>query len=85
MLAGLAAAAFALGGCSGNKVLTCDDPGEYASSASIGPLRVPDDLGVPEQAQALVIPGVTAAAEDNAATATGCIAAPPPFSDGGSG
>jgi hypothetical protein len=49
---------------------------------------VPDDLAVPDESDRLLIPGVTAAAEDNAAAVEGCIGAPPPFSEdaaGGSG
>jgi hypothetical protein len=41
---------------------------------------VPDDLAVPDETDTLLIPGVTDAAEDNAAAVEGCIAAPPPLS-----
>ena len=70
-----------LGGCSGNKPRSCEGSSQYSSSTSIGPIQVPDDLAVPDESETLLIPGVTGAAEDNAAAIPGCIEDPPPFSE----
>ena len=42
--------------CSGDGGMRCEDPGLYRTSSSASPVRVPDDLSVPDESQALQIP-----------------------------
>jgi uncharacterized lipoprotein len=70
------AAASLLAGCSHDGGLRCEDVSRYASSVSVPPLRVPDDLTVPDESDSLLIPDATSA-EDGAATQ--CLEAPPSY------
>jgi hypothetical protein len=55
-----AAAALAvvlLSACAGKEtVVSCEDVTAYREAGSVGPLRVPDDLSVPDESEALRIP-----------------------------
>jgi uncharacterized lipoprotein len=71
----------ALAGCSGRGELSCEDSSRYVASASIPPLRIPDDLSVPDESQALRIP--EGAAADVASREPGrCLETPPDFLSG---
>ena len=72
VVSGLAAAA---AGCSRGEELRCEDASAYASSTSIPPIRVPDDLTVPDESDSLLIPDVPATAE----TPPACLETPPDY------
>jgi uncharacterized lipoprotein len=67
-----------LGACSGEDELRCDDTSRYATSVSIPPLRVPDDLTVPDESDSLLIPDPAAA---ETGVATECLETPPSYYD----
>jgi hypothetical protein len=79
-----------LAGCFGKLGLAgtagCDDSSRYANSESVAPLRVPDDLSLPDESDSLSIPPApravsTSAASTSAAGNEGhCLALPPDFS-----
>jgi uncharacterized lipoprotein len=69
-------AAAALAGCSGENELRCEDTSRYATSVSVPPLRVPDDLTVPDESDSLLIPD-PAAAETGVPAA--CLETPPSY------
>lgn len=51
--AGMLVGVALLAGCAG---MRCEDPERYAGAETIPPLRVPGDLGLPDEASALRIP-----------------------------
>jgi uncharacterized lipoprotein len=75
----VALAALAAVACSGEKGVRCDDSALYDSSNSSPPVRVPDDLTVPDESQALLIPGPPGGSPEAAPT-DGCLESPPPYS-----
>jgi uncharacterized lipoprotein len=76
VLAFVCAAVAALSGCSGEDELRCDDTSRYATSVSVPPLRVPDDLTVPDESDSLLIPDPAAA---ETGVATECLETPPSY------
>jgi hypothetical protein len=76
---GVVALGLAVIGCSGEEGVRCDDPGLYQSSTAVGPIRVPDDLTVPDESQSLLIPGPSSGQREAPPT-EGCIESPPPYS-----
>jgi len=78
---GLAVAVLATG-CGRDAMLRCEDPETYQSAAEQPPIRVPDDLSVPNQSDALQIPP-----SDRVGGATGpvtpgpCLESPPIFQE----
>lgn len=73
-----------LAACSGEDGLRCADEGEYRSSASAPPVRVPADLSVPEESDALQIPsGDPASESESESEADGCLERPPDYFEGG--
>lgn len=69
----------ALGGCFGGGGPRCDDTERYANSDSIAPLRIPDDLTVPDESETLLIPGSSGFGERDEAPVQGCLESPPSF------
>jgi uncharacterized lipoprotein len=69
------AAVAVLGGCSSDKGLRCEDTSLYSSSISVPPIRVPDDLSVPDESDSLLIPE----APRDAAALTECLETPPSY------
>jgi uncharacterized lipoprotein len=76
LLVSVYAAATVLAACSGEDELRCDDSSRYATSVSVPPLRVPDDLTVPDETDSLLIPDPNAAETD---VATECLETPPSY------
>ena len=59
----------ALGACSRDKANRCSDYTVYLEAGTIGQLRIPDDLSVPDELEALRIPAVPEdPSEDDQAT-----------------
>lgn len=68
-------------GCSGERSLRCVSATPHVRSTSAPPVRVPDDLSVPDETQALQIPPgdvPPVGSEDNAPP---CLELPPDFFD----
>ena len=78
LLAGVALAALA--GCSRGEELPCEPAERYATANSTPPLRVPDELTVPGEAEVLRIPDEPGALDIEPATS--CLESPPDFLDG---
>lgn len=72
-------ASLALGACFGGG-MSCEDVERYANDDSIPPLRIPDDLTVPDETETLLIPGSPGLVErSEAAPVQGCLESPPDF------
>lgn len=65
------------GGCSRDEGLGCAEDTRYMSSRSVPPLRVPDDLTVPDETEALRIPD--APPEEQTPAEAPCLETPPDF------
>jgi uncharacterized lipoprotein len=70
------AAAALSAGCAGEDELRCEDTSRYATSVSVPPLRVPDDLTVPDESESLLVPD---AASAQAIVPTQCLETPPSY------
>jgi len=46
----------AVAACSGERELRCESPERYQSARSAPPIRVPDDLSVPDESNAFRLP-----------------------------
>jgi uncharacterized lipoprotein len=82
-LSALLAAAHVLAGCSGERGMTCESVDRYAGARSVAPVRVPDDLSVPDESEAIRVPFPRPDA--SATPTTGCLELPPDFFEGGVG
>ena len=67
-----------LAGCSGEEGLRCEDQSRYATSVSAPPIRVPDDLTVPDESDSLLIPD---SAPPGTVAPTECLETPPPYDE----
>lgn len=68
----------ALTGCSHEEGLKCEDQSRYATSVSVPPIRVPDDLTVPDESDSLLIPD---SAPEETAVPTECLETPPQYDE----
>lgn len=82
LLLGGVAGSCLLAACSGSDGMRCEDQGDYAASTSAPPIRVPGDLSVPNESEALRVP-LPAAEADDEASQTGCLERPPDYFEGG--
>ena len=64
-------------GCGRRGEVRCEDPDRYATSDSIPPVRVPEDLSLPDETESLVIP--PGARSMQSAAGGECLEAPPDF------
>ena len=69
----------ALGGCSRDTELRCEDASQYSSSTSVPPIRVPDDLTVPDESDSLLIPDP---GPSETVALTECLETPPEYFEG---
>ena len=69
-------------GCFGDRSLRCEDAELYASSSSVPPMRVPEGLDVPDESNALQIPGGEPYVRQDPQTPSECLERPPEFFDG---
>ena len=76
--AALLAALAALAGCSRQATTICASEGDYLGASTAPPLRIPDDLTVPDESNALRIPEIDVAPTT---ASDGCLDAPPLYSD----
>jgi uncharacterized lipoprotein len=71
-------------GCTGAYGQRCEDPERYAGSVEVPPVRVPGDLSVPDESDALQIPRVGQPDETESATRPGpCLESPPDYFETG--
>lgn len=74
-----------LAGCRGEYASRCEDPERYAHSGEIPPVRVPDDLDVPSEDEALRIPAGGQLPAPQPRSGRGpCLESPPEYFEGGS-
>lgn len=66
--------------CGRRGEVRCEDPARYETSDSIPPVRVPEDLSLPDETESLVIP--PGARSTQSASASECLEAPPDFFEG---
>ena len=59
---GLSAAA--IGGCANEVALICGSDEYYRDAQTVGPLRIPDDLSIPDETDSLRVPDVGGAVAD---------------------
>jgi hypothetical protein len=78
-------AAALVAGCSGERGLSCESGERYQGSRSVGPLRVPDDLSVPDESEALRVPPESSSAGASPSERADCLESPPDFFEGGVG
>jgi len=80
ILVGIAVTAL-LSGCRGSFGTLCEDTGRYAGGAELPPVRVPDDLSVPNEEQALRIPQVARSSppSQQGPGRGGCLESPPNY------
>ena len=64
-------------GCGRRGEVRCEDPERYSTSDSIPPVRVPEDLSLPNETESLVIP--PGARTTQSASETECLETPPDF------
>lgn len=74
------AVALVMSGCGRRFAARCEDPALYSGSQEIPPVRVPGDLSVPNEADALRIPQTEQLGAAQQATGRGpCLESPPDF------
>jgi len=70
--------ALVLAACSGGRELRCESTDRYQAARSVQPIRVPDDLSVPDESDALRIPPPPADGGSRPA-GDGCLEYPPRY------
>lgn len=80
------AVAAVMSGCGRRFAARCEDPTLYSGSQEIPPVRVPGDLSVPDETEALRIPRSEQLGSAQPATGQGaCLEYPPDFLGNGEG
>lgn len=69
----------ALTACAGERTVSCQDNVTYRNASSIPPLRIPDDLSVPDESDAIRVPPPPASSSTAAAEPGDCLERPPDF------
>lgn len=78
------AVASVMSGCGRSFATRCEDPALYSGSQEIPPVRVPGDLSIPSETEALRIPQSEQIGATQSATGRGpCLESPPDFSENG--
>jgi uncharacterized lipoprotein len=73
-------ALIASAGCSGEKTMICNRDTAYLEAGTVDPLRIPDDLQVPDESGALRIPEAVSSGVPDEERAGSCLEASPAFS-----
>lgn len=68
----------AVGACSGGGA-RCEDVMRYATSSTAAPIRVPEDLSLPDESDALQIPNAPPLDVPDPEAASECLERPPEF------
>jgi uncharacterized lipoprotein len=68
--------------CGGGGAMRCENSSLYSASTTAPPVRVPDDLSVPDESQALQIPPGEPLPPKGEDEAPDCLEQPPDFFDG---
>lgn len=66
-----------LSACSSEANLICPGDESYREAVSVGPLRIPDDLSVPDETESLRIPDPSPSAAIEGSPAPECLEATP--------
>jgi hypothetical protein len=69
----------AIGGCFGGGELRCEDVLRYATSSTAAQIRVPEDLSLPNEREALQIPNAPPLDVPDPENVTECLESPPDF------
>jgi uncharacterized lipoprotein len=70
-----------LGACSGESELVCGHDASYRQAISVGSLRIPDDLSVPDESESLRIPGPLPTDPASEEAEEACLEESPAFSN----
>ncbi|MBN1240929.1 MAG: hypothetical protein JXB36_20690 [Gammaproteobacteria bacterium] len=81
--AGTVLAAAMLTACSGERGLACESGERYETAVSVAPIRVPDDLSLPDETEALRVPFPSSG--NDAPPEGECLESPPDFFEEGVG
>jgi uncharacterized lipoprotein len=83
-IAGVLLAAYFAAACSGERGLSCQSSARYEGASTVGPIRVPDDLSLPDESEALQVPFPPTGAASRPSDGS-CLESPPDFFEGGVG
>lgn len=78
---GLVIAGAMVSGCSRDGALRCGNDAMYGSAQSVGALRIPDDLSVPDETESLRVPNASARVAETEPAAPECLELTPFGSD----
>jgi len=70
-------------GCAGDRGVRCGGSERYQGADSVAPIRVPDDLSLPDESEALSIPLPPSNVPERDVAAQGCLESPPDFYEEG--
>lgn len=59
--------------------MRCEDDARYSGASSAAPLRIPDDLSVPDESEAISVPPGPASASPPEGEPGRCLERPPDF------
>ena len=82
VVAAVIAVAVLVAGCGRDAMLRCENPEGYEDSTEHPPIRVPDDLSVPNQGDALQIPAPGQSSSEPRTSPGPCLESPPSFYEG---
>lgn len=68
----------AIYGCSGDRAVRCEDDARYRGATSEPPIRIPDDLSIPDESEAIRIPPTDGNASASREPGQ-CLESPPDF------
>jgi uncharacterized lipoprotein len=68
-----------LGGCGGSRDMRCEGAMRYATSSTAAPIRVPEDLSLPDESDALQIPNAPPFDVPDPEVERECLETPPDF------
>jgi len=72
----------AVSACAGERTARCQGDASYRSAHSVAPLRIPDDLSVPDETDAIRVPPPPSSSSDRAEEPGRCLEQPPDFFEG---
>lgn len=69
-------------GCSSDRAVRCEDDARYHGARSAAPIRIPDDLSIPDESEAIRVPPRSANASASREPGQ-CLESPPDFFQSG--
>jgi hypothetical protein len=67
-------------GCAGDRMARCEDDARYRDAPIAAPIRVPDDLSIPDESQAIRVPPPSVSGVPEREPGR-CLESPPDFFD----